>query len=105
MKAFKLLKRFMVPSWLTSLIYFFRFRAKISPKAEIELSSNVKMGKGCSISSFTKLKAGNGIVHFGKRCGFAMGCYISSGVKGISVGDNIVCGPNVIITGSSYIYE
>ncbi len=104
-KVWVLIKRFLFPGWLISLIYYFKFKAKISPKSEVELSHNIKMGYGCVISSFTKLKASEGTLHFGNRCGIASGSFISSGEKGIFIGDNFVCGPNVIITASNYNYE
>lgn len=100
-----LIKRFILPGWLVSLIYYFRFGAKISPRAEVELSYNVKMGNGCTVGSFTKLKASTGPVYFGNRCGIATGCFLSTGKNGIIIGNNLVCGPNVIITASNYIYD
>ena len=105
MKALNLLKRFLTPSVVTSAVYFFKYKAKISPKAEVELSKNFTMGPGCTVSSFSKFKASDGPLTLGARCGFATGCFITSGAKGLIIGDNLVCGPNVVMTASNYVFE
>jgi acetyltransferase-like isoleucine patch superfamily enzyme len=104
-KIKKLIRRFLVPQVVTCAYYFFRYRARISPRAEVELSPNLTMGRDCTISSFSKFKASDGPLTLGQRCGFATGCFISTGQKGIIIGDNLVCGPNVVITASNYIHD
>lgn len=103
--AGKMAKRLLTPGFIVSIIYFLRYRAKISPKAEVEISDNLRMGPGCVIGSFTKVKASDGPLKLGARCGVATNCFIASGEKGIEVGDNFVCGPNTVITASNYIYD
>ncbi len=88
-----------------TLYYYFKFGAKVSPKAEVELSNNLTFGKGCRVSSFTKIKASDGLLTIGARCGFGTGCFISSGEQGLVIGNNLVCGPNVVILASSYRYD
>ena len=105
MMLLKVIKRFMVPQLVTNLYYLYKFGALISFKAEVELSSNVKMGGDCVIGSFTKLKASDGPLIFGKRCGIGTGCFISTGEKGIEIGDNFICGPNVVMTASNYVFD
>ncbi len=100
-----LIRRFLVPRFLVSIYYYLKFGAKISPRAEVELSSNLMFGHGCTIGSFTKIKASEGPLTIGDRCGFGTGCFISSGEQGLSIGDNLVCGPHVVIMASSYRYD
>ena len=100
-----LLKRFLVPRFVVSLYYYLKFRAKISPRAEVELSSNLRFGPDCTVSSFTKIKATHGPLVMGSRCGLGTGCFLSAGEKGTIIGDNLVCGPNTVITSSNYIYD
>lgn len=99
------LRRFLVPRFVVSLYYFLKYRAKISPRAEVELSANLRFGRGCRVSSFTKIKAADGPLQVGARCGFGTGCFITSGEQGLLIGDNLVCGPNVVIMASSYRYD
>lgn len=101
----KLLRRFLLPGCVISLYYFFRFGAKISLRAEVELSQNLKFGPDCTVSSFVKFKASDGPLTIGTRSGFATGCFVAAGEQGIAIGDNFVCGPNVTIVASNFIYE
>lgn len=103
--AAKLLKRFLVPSVVTTAVYYARFGAKVSPRAEVELSANFTMGKGCVIGSFTKVKVSDGPLKMGERGGIATGCFVAAGERGIIIGDNFVCGPNVSIISTSYVYD
>jgi len=98
-------QRFLMPAPIVSLYYFLKYGAKISPRAEVELTSNLSLGKGFVVGSFTKIKASDGTLAFGKRCGIATGCFISASSGGIEVGDNFICGPNVSIVGSNYITD
>ncbi|MFQ5467051.1 MAG: acyltransferase, partial [Kiloniellaceae bacterium] len=101
----KALRRFLVPRPLICLYYFLTQRTKISPRAEVELSPDLSFGPNCTVSSFTKIKASDGPLTIGARCGFATGCFVSPGAKGITIGDNLICGPNTVITSSNYVYE
>ena len=99
------IKRILTPGWVVTLYYFYKFRAKFSPKAEIEISDNLKVGRGCVIASFTKIKASDGPLVMGDRCGIATNCFVASGENGIEIDDNFLCGPNVVITASNYAYD
>lgn len=101
---FLALRRFAMPRIMVTLIYLWRFGAKISPHAEVELSRNLTFGKGCRVSSFTKIKCSDGPLTIGSRCGFGTGCFLSSGANSLIIGDNLVCGPNVVIMAASYQY-
>jgi acetyltransferase-like isoleucine patch superfamily enzyme len=100
----RLVRRFLLPSPLVSLIGFLRWRARISWRAEVELSSNLQLGPRNTISSFTKVKTADGVVRTGMECGFATGCFVAPGSAGIELGDHVVCGPNVAIVGCNYRY-
>ena len=96
------LQRILTPAWVVTLYYLHKYRAKVSPKAEVDLTENLRFGPGAVVSSFTKIKAIDGPVTFGARAGIASGCFIAGGVAGISVGDNFICGANVNIIASNY---
>jgi acetyltransferase-like isoleucine patch superfamily enzyme len=95
----------LLPAPLVSLIGFLRWRARISWRAEVELSANLQLGDRNTISSFTKVKTAEGVVRTGSECGFANGCFVASGSGGIEMGDHVVCGPNVAIIGCNYRYS
>jgi len=99
-----LIRRFLVPAPLVSLVELVRSGARISMRAEVELSSNLRLGRGTTVSSFTKIKTSDGMVRTGIGCGFATGCFIAPGKAGIDIGDHVVCGPNVAIIATNYRY-
>lgn len=99
----KLVRRFLFPQFVVSIYYLVKYGAKISFKAEVDLSKNFKVGKGVVVSSFTKIKSLSGPVELGRGSGFATGCFVSAGTKGIIAGKNFLCGPNVSITASNFV--
>jgi acetyltransferase-like isoleucine patch superfamily enzyme len=105
MRPAKLVQRFLLPSFVISIIYALRFRAMVSPRAEVELSPLLKLGKGTQISSFAKLKATDGPMTIGARVSIGSGCFIHAGSAGISIGDDSLISPNVSIVGSNYRYD
>ncbi len=96
------LRRFLTPSIVVTGVCYLRFGAKVSPRAEVELHPNLKLGKRCVISSFTKVKAADGPLVVGERGGFATGCFVASGEGGIEIGENVIVGPNVNIVAVNY---
>lgn len=98
------LRRMCTPSVVVTAYYFLKYRAKISTRAEVDMSSKIVFRPECVVGSFTKIKASEGPLTVGSRGGFANCCFISAGSGGIVIGDNFICGPNVNIVGQSYIY-
>jgi acetyltransferase-like isoleucine patch superfamily enzyme len=100
-----LIRRFLIPQWVTNIYYMLKYRCFISLKAEVELSKNLILGRGVTISSFTKIKATNGVLDIGKETAFAISCFLDADGAGIKIGDYCIFGPSVNIISSNYIYE
>jgi acetyltransferase-like isoleucine patch superfamily enzyme len=98
-------RRFLIPSVAVTAYGLIRLRAEISTKAEVELSGNLRLGRGTTVSSFTKIKVTDGPLITGEHCGFGTGCFVSAGAGGIEMGDHVICGPNVVLIASNYRYE
>jgi acetyltransferase-like isoleucine patch superfamily enzyme len=105
MRTSTIIKRFFIPSWLISIIYFAKYRCFISPRAEVELNPNLVIGKHSQISSFTKIKASYGPLVIGKNVSIGAGCQIGSGSNGTHIGDNCLISPHVIILGGNFQYD
>ena len=101
----KVIRRFFIPAPVVTLYYFLKYRAIVSYRAEVELSSNLKMGKHTEISSFVKLKASQGFVNIGNNVAIATGCFISSHIKGLEIGDYSMIGPNSSVVANGYNYD
>ena len=96
------LQRMFTPSFVVTAYYLLKYGAKVSFRAEVDLSEKLRFGKGCVVSSYTKIKALDGPVIFGDRAGVAIGCFIAAGEAGITIGDNFICGANVNIVATNY---
>ncbi len=99
------IQRFLIPSSLIGLIYWLKFRCKVSPRAEVELSPLLTLGKGTVVSSFTKIKATDGLLNIGSNVSISTNCFLSSGKSGIVIGDDSMVGPHVSIVGNNYKHD
>ena len=105
MRLKKIIRRFLVPSFLITIIYLIKYRCKISPKAEVELSSLLTIGRKTQISSFCKIKATDGPLTIGSNVSIGTCCFISSDKMGVEIGDYCLISPNVAIVGNNYKYD
>ena len=90
MNLAKTLKRFFIPSLVVTAVYLFKYKCKVSPKSEVDLSDFLVIGKGTQISSFCKIKATDGSMIIGENVSVATGCFISSDTGGVEIGDRLV---------------
>lgn len=100
--ALQAASRLLVPGVVTTIYYLVTAGAKVSHRAEVDITKNLKFGPRAVVGSFTKIKAFGGPIVFGARPGIANGCFLASGEKGILVGDNFICGANVNIVATNY---
>ena len=105
MKIVKVIRRFLIPAPIVTLYYLLKDGAKVSPKAEVELSDLLRIGKNTRISSFVKIKASEGPLNIGVNVLIATGCFISSHEKGLDIGDDSMIGPNTSIIANNYNYD
>ena len=101
-RAGRFLRRFLVPRIFASLYYLVRNGSKVSHRAEVDFSPNLKLGPRSTISSFAKVKVGRGEFITGKECEIGPGSFVSAQEGGIHVGDYFATGPNVTIVSGGY---
>jgi acetyltransferase-like isoleucine patch superfamily enzyme len=100
-----LLLRVLTPGFAVSGWAWLRFRACVSPRAEVEAGPLLTLGAGSRIGSFVKLKALDGPVRIGARVDVASGAFLSGGAGGVAIGDDCLIGPNAAVIGSNYRYD
>lgn len=105
MRLGKIIRRFLVPSFVVTLSGLVRWRCMISTRAEVELSKNLDVGRGTQISSFTKIKSAGGVLRIGERVSIGANCFLSSDRGGIDIGDDSLISPLVAIVGGNYRYD
>lgn len=98
-------QRFLVPGSVVTLLYFIRHRCLVSPRAEVELTSNLQIGRGSQVSSFVKIKATAGKLVIGHDVDISSGCFIAADAGGVMIGNHTLIGPNVTIAGVNYRYD
>jgi acetyltransferase-like isoleucine patch superfamily enzyme len=89
---------------VVQVYYFWRHRAVVSRKAEVDLASSTSWGPGCVVSAFTKMKISGPFV-MGRRVQIATGCSIGVGKAGLTVGDDVLVSPNCTIVTGHYRFE
>jgi acetyltransferase-like isoleucine patch superfamily enzyme len=103
-KTWKLVRRVLTPMIVVRLYYFWKHRAVISQKAEVDLAPSTSWGRGCVISAFTKVKISGPFV-MGKRVQISTGCFIGAGRGGLTLGDDVLISPNCVIMTGSYVFD
>jgi acetyltransferase-like isoleucine patch superfamily enzyme len=105
MKTGVLVRRFLTPGFVVTIRAYLRYGCLVSPKAEVEITPHLHIGRGAVIGSFTKIKATDGPLHIGAHVEIANGCVITSHTAGTVIGDDTLIGPNVSIIGNNYRYD
>ncbi len=105
MKLSKIVRRFLVPSFLVSIVYGMKHGCLISPRAEVELTGNLTIGKRTQIGSFTKIKASDGKLSIGTNCFVGNNCFITADSAGVRIGDFVMIAASVSIIGNNYRYD
>lgn len=103
-KKWKVLRRYLVPAFFVQWVYYWRFGALVSGRAEVELSRTAQWGPGCVISSFVKIKI-TGPFQLGRGVQIASGCFIAASIEGLYIGDDVLIGPNCCILTSHLNYD
>jgi acetyltransferase-like isoleucine patch superfamily enzyme len=96
--------RYLTPTFVVQLVYFWKFRALVSSRSEVQLSRHARWGRGCVISSFTKIKI-TGPLHLGQRVQIGSGCFLGVTHSGLYVGDDVMIGQNSTILTSNLRYD
>ena len=104
MANWTLIRRVLTPMPLVQLYYYWKFRARISGRAEVDLSPAAAWGEGCVISAYTKVKI-PGPFTMGRGVRIGTGCFVDSGWAGLAIGDQVEVGPNCTIVTVSYRFD
>jgi len=105
MRPGALIRRFLIPGFVVTLRAYFKYGCLVSPKAEVEITPHLRIGRRAVVGSFTKIKASDGPLHIGAQVEIANGCVITSHTAGTWIGDDSLIGPNVSIIGNNYRYD
>jgi acetyltransferase-like isoleucine patch superfamily enzyme len=99
------LTRFLMPRSALSAWALIRWGCRVSPRAELEWSPNLALGRGVTISSFCKVKSSGGPLSIGADTQVAPFCFITSHPGGVEIGRDCLIGPSATLAGNSYRYD
>ena len=105
MRATQFITRHVIPPHFVTAYCWFRFRSFVSPRAEVEISANLKLGRKSAIGSFTKIKSSSATLTIGNRVTISNGCFMNSFGPGLEIGDHSMIGPNTCIIMGRYCYD
>ncbi|MEJ2502156.1 MAG: acyltransferase [Gemmatimonadota bacterium] len=104
MRLSSIVRRFFVPKVFVTLYLYSRHRCLVSPRAEVELSSTLSIGRSTKVGSFTKIKSADGPVSIGRDCSVATCCSLLTGAGGLRIGDDVMIGPSTTIVSTNLGY-
>ena len=90
---------------MISLIYYLKYGARVSTRAEVDLTPLLEIGKRTQVSSFCKIKVWRGSARIGAHGSIAAGCLVHAGTAGLEIGDYCLIGPNCTILSGNYNTE
>lgn len=103
--AAQLIKRLFTPGWWVTARCLWRYKAKVSPRAEVEVTDLLRMGRGTVVGSYSKLKCSEGPLEIGEGVLIGTHCFISSHPGGVTIGDHSMLGPFASVLGNDYRYD
>ncbi|SLN55589.1 acyltransferase [Oceanibacterium hippocampi] len=106
MKIGRVVALFLMPRALITALYLVRSKCFVSPRAEVDFGDTIRIGKGSRVSGFTQVKASDtGRITIGNDTSIAVGCCIAAGAVGITIGDDCLISPGVVILSGNYKYD
>ena len=101
----RVVKRALTPQLFAQIYYFFRHRAYVSGRAQVEIAGSTQWGPGCVVGPFTLIKI-SGRFEMGRRVQIGSSCFIGAGgAGGLIVGDDVLVSPNCTILTGNYRFE
>jgi acetyltransferase-like isoleucine patch superfamily enzyme len=97
----RVIQRHLIPRFVVSIYYFWRYRCLVSPQTHIQLSSRISFGKGTVVKPFAVIQTQTGRVSIGCNCAIGSFNHISTGTMDVILGDYVRLGPGVIILGGT----
>lgn len=100
----RIVQRHLVPGFISTFYYLLRSRCFVNPKAQVQLTRRIRIGRGTVVKAFAVVQqSNNGVVEIGRDCAIGNFNHISASDGGLRIGDHVRMGPNVTILGMSNV--
>jgi len=101
----RMAQRYLVPRTLGALWISIRDRVLVSTTARVQLSNDIRFGRGTVIKTYAVIQSSGGRIRFGRGCEIGSFNYIATGDVDIIAGDHVHIGPNVTIVATTRGYK
>jgi uncharacterized protein (TIRG00374 family) len=100
------LVRQILPGFVASLYYYFRFRCIVHPRAGMQLSPNIQIGRKTTIHKYSRIIIGDdGKLSVGSECNLQSFSAIAVGNGDVRIGDHVRIGPNCNLLGEDHQFD
>jgi acetyltransferase-like isoleucine patch superfamily enzyme len=93
-------QRYLLPGFVVALYYAFRFRCAVSPKASVQVSSKIRIGRGTAVKPFVVIQTSGGRITIGEDCAINNFTSISTYETDVVLGNQVRIGSHVAIMGA-----
>lgn len=87
---------------MAPLVGFLRYRAAISPRAEVAIGLWLSVGRQSRISSFVRIRSLGGPVSIGAHTDIGVSSFIGAGRKGVHIGRDCLISPHSWIAAAEH---
>jgi acetyltransferase-like isoleucine patch superfamily enzyme len=93
-------QRYLLPGFVVALYYAFRFHCAVSPKALVQVSSEIRIGRGTAIKPYVVIQTSGGRITIGEDCAINNFTSISTYKTDVVLANQVRIGPHVAIMGA-----
>ena len=97
---FRILQRYFIPRFVSSVYLFFKYRCIVSLQARVQFTKRIQIGKGTVVKPFAIITTNKGKITIGANCAISSYDHISNMNADIEIGNNVRMGPHVVLMGS-----
>jgi acetyltransferase-like isoleucine patch superfamily enzyme len=98
-RVLRSVQRYLVPGVFVALYFLLKFGCGVSPKAIVQLSNKIRIGKGTLVKPFAVIQTNAGRITIGEHCAINNFVIISTVEADVTLGDYVRIGPHVTIMG------
>ncbi len=97
------LVRQVLPGFVASLYYYLRFRCLVHPRAGVQPSSRITIGRKTTIHKYSRIILGaTGKLRIGRECNLQSFATIAIGDSDVRIGDHVRIGPSCNLLGEDH---
>ena len=97
--------RRLVPGFVVTLLYLWRHRCLVHPRAAVQFTRRIRFGSRTTIHPYSRITVSSGSVSIGSDSNLQVFSTISAGGAQVRIGDHVRVGPNCTLLGENYGYS